>query len=1491
MKRFLSSAALALVTGAALSAAPGRTYAVKTGTPSAQQPLEVMRLSEDVREAGRKFQGLKVRDAATGNLTARSFTGHTAKADRAWHAPMLREPGNIDLRGSVNWSQDQLTPVGLYRLPTDSPELELIGAGIKATYGGAQIGDRYYAINGLIWGSLYFFDGYVYDTETWGQIDHTDQIPLNIIGQCTGVDPTDGTVYGCFYDENGENLEFGTVDYSTWSRTSTIATIDMNNSWSAVAFNAAGQMYVVKLDGSLYSADKTTGECTLIGSTGLHPVNIGGGVIDPASGRFFFSCDDNSVSALYEINLETAEATKLYNFENSAQVCCPYIPLPEAAAAAPAAVTDLAAVFADGSLSGEINFKAPTTLYDGTAAEGDLTYQITANGEQLASGATTFGSEVSAAVTVAAPGSYKFVVTVANAEGTSPKATTSVYVGDDTPVMTQVSLSKVGSTLVVSWDKVTESVNGGYFDADAVTYTVTAFPSGEVVAENITENSFSQEIETPESYTVYSYEVTARFGNAVSAPVRSNYLALGAIVPPFTDDFTSFEALSGYTVWDNNSDGNTWYYDNGRLCYRYSSVYQGDDWFVTPAIRLEGGKMYKVTVGASAQGWWERMEIKWGRTNNPESFTETIVEPFYLAHYEEQPYGGYIVTEEAGDYYVGMHAISDPDSYFLYLNSFSISEGQSTLCPAAIADLKAVPAYDGGNSATVTLTAPSLTYSGAELTQISRVVLKRNGQEIHVFESPAPGAELSYTDTVEESGVYTYTAESVNDEGTSLPAEVQTRIGIPLPTAPLNVNLAAGEGGIASITWDAPETDTYGNPLNPALVTYSVYDCVGETYVAQGLTETSYEYEAVTEGQKFLYYAVYAVTGAGNAYALTELQPIGTPYALPYAETFAGAAAQYAMAVVDQNDGGTWSISNDSYFVDIMSVTGDGGFAFMKGDYISSSAALLTGKISLAGADRPGIGMYVFNFGDANTNELKICVMAEGGEWTEVTALTMEELPYQGWNYVMADLEAYKDKVIELKFIGTTCKYTYIILDDITVRNLPEHDLGVSELAAPSSVEPGTEFEVNVRVSNYGMAEASDFDVVFYHNGKETARLAGDPLASGASAVYTCVQNLNPAAPAVSEYYAEVVMAGDEVADNNVSDVATTLLVQPSWPAPTALNGEVDGHVATLTWLEPDFDLIPTEPYTETFEEGESGSDTFGEWLFVDVDQSPIGGIQNNTLPGHIQGETLSSFWIFDNEDGDYNLTFDAHSGHKYLMSIYRNDGGQVSDWAISPELYGGAQTISFFAKSYNPTYPEKIEVRCSLNGTDIDDFSQVVMPETTLGGDWTEFRVDLPAGARYFAIHSCATDAFILMVDDVTFCPKNGTKVDMSLMGYNIYRDGVKLNALPVEETEYVDVELPETATYVVTAVYTNGESAPSEGVTLHAVTGVDLTAAQSAAIMTEGRVIVMTGIEGEAYEVCAADGRIVSAGRGTARTTVAVQPGIYVVKAGERTAKVVVR
>ncbi|MDE6325152.1 MAG: hypothetical protein K2M02_03175, partial [Duncaniella sp.] len=197
-----------------------------------------------------------------------------------------------------------------------------------------------------------------------------------------------------------------------------------------------------------------------------------------------------------------------------------------------------------------------------------------------------------------------------------------------------------------------------------------------------------------------------------------------------------------------------------------------------------------------------------------------------------------------------------------------------------------------------------------------------------------------------------------------------------------------------------------------------------------------------------------------------------------------------------------------------------------------------------------------------------------------------------------------------------------------------------------------------------------------------------------------------------------------------------------------------------------------------------------------------------------------------------------------------------------------------------------------STTGTAIKDFKKISgrypvnVPMT-----WTRFSYRLPEGAKYFAIRCVSADVFMLFIDDVTFTPADGDRT-LDLKGYNIFRDGVKLNDEPVTERSFADkVSDDEAHTYVVTAVYdTFGESAASNPVTLSRSGITDVTAGGISVTGSRGK-IVITGADGMAVTVVTPDGRTAASLTATAETIVDARPGLYIVKAGPVVKKVIVK
>ena len=74
------------------------------------------------------------------------------------------------------------------------------------------------------------------------------------------------------------------------------------------------------------------------------------------------------------------------------------------------------------------------------------------------------------------------------------------------------------------------------------------------------------------------------------------------------------------------------------------------------------------------------------------------------------------------------------------------------------------------------------------------------------------------------------------------------------------------------------------------------------------------------------------------------------------------------------------------------------------------------------------------------------------------------------------------------------------------------------------------------------------------------------------------------------------------------------------------------------------------------------------------------------------------------------------------------------------------------WAKTVSGTYgSEEYAVLYSASGKDVADF-QLIKSKTEAPAEWTETAVELPAGARYFAIRCVSNNHTMFVLDDISY-------------------------------------------------------------------------------------------------------------------------------------------
>lgn len=1360
------------------------------------------------------------------------------------------------------------------------------------------------------WGYQQDYSMLVFDAAT-GALLSSEASTYNEYMINAAVDPVTNTVYAVtgspFEDWYGEtHYKYGTL---TIEGNSVIFNSICNFDYypKVMVFDNDGQLYMLLPARSEVSSEedaamvvrlnKETGTFDQIGPLPVKAEYRSGAVVDRTTGRCYWNASGMYITSLYEVDLANATATKLFDYDCGLSAGGLRIAA-AAASGTPGRVENLTLSFPEASLTGNVSFDVPaveeTSVVD---------YVVQVDNVEVARKECAAPSHVDFEYTSPSPGLHTFAVYLVNGELTGPKANASMFLGHGTPNAPEVSTTWNDGIMTISWEPVSTTADGGYIDPAEVRYTVVCDNDGTVVAENIAATSVTAEVPVPESITRYTYTVSATYRDK-TVNGTSNVVSVGYMPIPYINGFDSLDQWDELTIINANGDSKTWTYYSNNARYSWNSAQAADDWLMTPPVRTEAGKAYKIsfTAHGSSNSYPERLEVKYGNSTAVSAMTGTILEPTILAATAENgKYEFIYIPEETSPFVLGFHAISDKDMMNLILDDIRIDFGPSLVTPGEPTAVTVTPDPDGELKVSISVDAPAVDLSGAALTDNVDLFIKR-GDYIVKQANVAPGTTVTAEDVLAVQGEVTYTIYAANAAGDGTVVSSTVFVGVKKPVAPQDIVMTEeGNTGKVTISWPAVNKDVDGNTINPAKVMYKVYgfDAAGYPELIEGpFSGTSYTMQAVSaDTQDFVQYALSAETAGGESdLVATAALAVGKPYE-ELTESFGNGRLAHIFLIKKLTPGldMTWSLYNDNGVEGIPSQDGDNGYAAANARNVGASGALETGKVIVpSDIENPALSFHTFNIiGESNQpdeNLVEIAVAEAGSnQFTTVFSRSVDAIcaGQPGWGKGIASLAAFKGKTVVIRIIATVNSYVWTAVDNLKIENMTGHDLRLVSITAPSSVRTGADYTVDVKVSNEGANAAEAYSVELYADDELVATEACADHAIATTKTVSFAQTMHPLAEQAVAFHAVLVYAEDEVADNNTSEKTLVAPVLSVLPAVTDLSAVRNAEGAVLTWSEPDLSQGVTEVINEGVEEAEAWAHSLEGWTFVDADDAFVGGFQNMQLPGFTIGQTKASFFVFNAPYVDNN-TFAAHSGDQYLASLFRADDGKVDDWAISPQLSGNAQKIRFYARSYSSQYPESIEVLASTTGIQTADFT-VVRPETVVGANWELIEVQLPAGTQYFAIRSVATGSFMLMIDDITY-EKAYSTADLSIVGYNIWRNGEKLNAEPEAECTFTDAAAPDSkTTYVVTTVYTAGESRGSNAASVDE-SGLDMIEANVSITAEEGNIIVR-GAAGALVTVNAVDGRTLHSAVAPEVVRIPVAAGIYMVTVGDSTSKIIVR
>ena len=550
---------------------------------------------------------------------------------------------------------------GIYKFTTEatSPLTAVQKIPYSPDYGIVKVKDRYF---------FFVLDDSGYGVEMYMYIYNANDFTFITRHKV----PTDMVSIGCpiAYDEKTDKVYSVYKDGSTYK----LCTLNLTkhernevgtlgNNFLAITFNKEGKLYGINSAGRVGEISTADATFTEILSTGMNPHYQQSAAFPANDNNTMYwaaTLDDwGGTLGIYKIDLKAKTSTLLREFKHEEEFGCLWVGDKVVAKGAPAASTDLAADFANGKLTGKINFTAPEKTYGGQTLTGDLTYKVLVDGVENMQGSTQAGKATTAEVTTT-QGLRDFAVIVSNAEGDGDKAEIkNIYVGHDTPK--QVKNVKLGQgdaadKLTLTWDAATEGMHNGYVDPTEVKYQVRKMPSGEIV-DNAGTSPYTYTV-TQEKAEKCFFDVTPHIDDEHKGlPTASNKIMIGKpFEVPYTAGFDTNDEVLLFTT-EHIGDGNAywdWDYDY-KFMKIYSSTAPKNDWLFTPFIAIEKGSIYKLSFDVRTVGT-EKYEVKYGLAPEAAAMTEQLVEDTEVDTDQFATRSVEFTANKTAAIYIGFHA-------------------------------------------------------------------------------------------------------------------------------------------------------------------------------------------------------------------------------------------------------------------------------------------------------------------------------------------------------------------------------------------------------------------------------------------------------------------------------------------------------------------------------------------------------------------------------------------------------------------------------------------------------------------------------------------------------------------------------------------------------------------------------------------------------------------------------------------------------------------
>lgn len=1386
----------------------------------------------------------------------------------------------------------------------------------------------YRVIDALTWNVL--------DTKSfnyrYSQSDSEESVNAKNIPCGLAYDPIDNTIWAVTHAySNTESVKLCKVEIATGK----LVVVSDLPAIRNLACDAEGRLYGVSLDSKLYLIGKD-GQCTVVGETGFWPTRDSeiktGATINFRNGKMYWSFfgfaseedrnyNRNGVNGLLEIDPATAETNLLYSYP--AQQRFSSLSIVSAHPMAPDNIADLAfAIDAGDYTNGTLTFTIPGETYGQLPLTGEVAYKVVLDGSMAVTRSGQPGNRISERLEGLAEGMHNITVTLSANGHDGVAASVNVYVGPYVPAqVTDLALAydKETDAAVLTWSTPANS-KGGNIDTQNLRYRIERMPGNVVVARSAKGNSFAEPASFP--WNDYHYRITPYAGNETGPSSTSNSVRMGAPLElPFDETFDTSSSLNPFTLIDANGDGDgsgwdtpEWLYDEQYACAFYYGKrgVTADDWLITPPLRLDEGTVYKLTFKYYAYyGYGSKFRVVVGSRPEVDGMDREVLGKETVSSFSDRP--GITQTvyfaPRAGDRFVGFHHISETMEH-LSIDDIHVESYCSAEIPDAVKNLTAMKSGEG--EVTLAFDLPTSNAGRGELQGPLTVSIYKNGaaEPVAVLTDKKPGEAVIWKEQNVAQSVHTYRVKASNAVGDGYDTEVSVDMRKGTPVAVSSVSATLVNAGQVYLEWPAStaETDEDGNPIDVRNVRYLVYKPVPNAdgdveykVIARDLDVCHFidnsPREGLGEGTQYVIYYVAPVNGDDEGYAtVSNSVLLGESLTLPYAESWPNQTMENGTWFRGTGFNATWYVRYKGY--DPLTDAYDGtGVASCETDRDQpfGMGAILSPRLDLTLVDDPVLKFYMYQ---SPVYEAGV-QLAVGLDWGDGRQHLIDGALYDaradeaGWREITVPLKGYTGhSSVSIAFYGYVVPDNTIHIDNVSVNGTAnDREIALAGVAAPAEARTGIPVSINVDVTNKGTVASGDVAVELSAGSQALASEKVPGMEPGESRTVTF--SYTPAeadADKVVDLAFSIKECGayDTNTANNSGAAKIDVRRANSYRV-SKISGRVEDNAVELQWNVPDEAEFPERVLEDVESYRSYAIDNVGAWTMYDGDRS------YNYLMSNGGGYTIEwdncrerqAFIVFDTAPFAGTIEALPISGKQYFAAWPAATAAN-DDWLVSPELPGKSQLLSFYARSLrNGT--DAIEVLVSRTDTDPSSFVDITGAEPVkVNGNWELHHFALPEGTRHFAIRYVGDDGEGIMIDDIMYF---GTPV-CAPDGYNIYRNGEKLNSAPVNALAFsdTDIEGGNSYRYCVAPVYNGVEMAKSDDLIIETTSIGTVSTDRDFDVNAVSGGIEVLGAEGRNVAVYAADGKCVASVYGKSRQFVRLGTGVYIVSIGTVKVKVAV-